>query len=243
MRPLKTEETQMKRIISATTLALVVTTAHAETPGSNMPEHIGFGSGAAVGAVVAGPLGVAIGGTLGVLIGHDVVQERALARKNQELADLNRDITNARSQLARVNARQAKTQAELVALQGLLSDLSVAVHFDVNSAMTASQYRQALEAVAKASRSIDGLTVKLVGHADPRGSEAYNQNLSEARASSVGQVLQEVGASPMTIQTEGRGEKDALADGQNDYYALDRRVDIQLSFDRKKVSEGLYSVR
>ena len=131
-----------------------------------------------VGAAVAGPVGVVVGGTLGALIGHDVVQERALARKNQELADLNREIVDARSQLARVNAEQAKTQAELVALQELLTDLSVAVHFDVNSAMTASQYRQALQAVAKASRSIDGLTVRLVGHADPRGTEAYNQNLS-----------------------------------------------------------------
>ena len=233
----------MKQLIAATTLAFAVTAAHAQTPESKMPEHIGFGSGAAVGAAVAGPVGVVVGGTLGALIGHDVVQERALARKNQELADLNREIVDARSQLARVNAEQAKTQAELVALQGLLTDLSVAVHFDVNSAMTASQYRQALQAVAKASRSIDGLTVRLVGHADPRGTEAYNQNLSEARASSVGQVLQEVGASSMTIQTEGRGERDALVDGHGAAYALDRRVDIQLSFDRKKVSEGLYSVR
>ena len=81
------------------------------------------------------------------------------------------------------------------------------------------------------------------GHADPRGSDQYNQDLSEARAASVGQVLQEVGASPMTIQTEGRGEQEALADGQNRFYALDRRVDIQLSFDGKPVNEGLYSVR
>ena len=233
----------MKRIIIATTLALSVSAAHAETSESKMPEHIGFGSGAAVGAAVAGPVGVVVGGTLGALIGHDVVQERVLARKNQELADLNRDIHDARSQLAHVNAEQAKTQAELVALQELLTDLSVAVHFDVNSAMTAKQYRQALEAVAKASRSIDGLTVKLVGHADPRGTETYNQNLSEARASSVGQVLQEVGASPMTIQTEGRGEREATVKGQDAHYALDRRVDIQLSFDGKKTSEGLYSVR
>ena len=233
----------MKRIITATMLALSVTAAHAETSISKMPEHIGFGSGAAVGAAVAGPVGVVVGGTLGALIGHDVVQERVLARKNQELADLNREIRDARSQLAHVNAEQAKTQAELVALQELLTDLSVAVHFDVNSAMTAKQYRQALEAVAKASRSIDGLTVKLVGHADPRGPESYNQNLSEARASSVGQVLQEVGASPMTIQTEGRGEREASVKGQDVHYALDRRVDIQLSFDGKKTGEGFYSVR
>ena len=233
----------MKKMMIAITLAGAVSTAHAETTESKMPEHVGFGSGAAVGAAIAGPVGVVVGGTLGALIGHDVVQERVLARKNQELADLNQEISKARSQLALVNAEQAKTQAEIVALRELLSDLSVAVHFDTNSAMTAGQYREALQAVAKASRSIDGLTVRLTGHADPRGSERYNQQLSEARAVSVGQVLQEVGASPMTIQTDGRGEQEAIADGQNRFYALDRRVDIQLSFDGKPVNEGLYSVR
>ena len=233
----------MKKIMIATTLAFAVSAVNAETTESKMPEHVGFGSGAAVGAAIAGPVGVVVGGTLGALIGHDVVQERALARKNQELANLNQEISKARSQLALVNAKHAKTQTEMAALNELLSDLSVAVHFDINSAMTAGQYRQALKAVAKASHSIDGLTVRLIGHADARGSERYNQYLSEARAASVGQVLQEVGASPLLIRTEGRGEQEALADGQNRYYALDRRVDIQLSFDGKPVNEGLYSVR
>ncbi len=233
----------MKKLMIATTLAFAVSVANAETTESKMPEHVGFGSGAAFGAAVAGPVGVVVGGTLGALIGHDIVQERALARKNRELADLNQEISQARSQLALVNAEQAKTQAEIVALRELLSDLSVAVYFDINSATTAGQYRQALTAVAKASRSIDGLTVSLTGHADPRGPERYNQHLSEARAASVGHILQEVGASPVAIQTEGRGEQGALADGQNRYYALDRRVDIQLSFDGKLVNEGLYSVR
>ena len=54
----------MKQLIAATTLAFAVTAAHAQTPESKMPEHIGFGSGAAVGAAVAGPVGVVVGGTL-----------------------------------------------------------------------------------------------------------------------------------------------------------------------------------
>lgn len=233
----------MKKTIVTLALAFTMSAVNADATESNMPQHIGFGSGAAVGAVVAGPVGVVVGGTLGALIGHDAVQARVLARRNQELADLHRDVAHARSQLALVNAARAKTQAELVAFRELLTGLSVAVHFDVDSAMTAGQYRQALEAVAKASHSIDGLTVKLVGHADSRGSESYNQNLSEARASSVGQVLQEVGALPMTIETEGRGENEALPDGQERQYALDRRVDIQLSFGGRKASENLYSIR
>ena len=233
----------MKKIIITLIMAFKMTAVNADVIESNMPQHIGFGSGAAVGAAVAGPVGVIVGGTLGAFIGHDVGRAQVMARKNQELDDLHRDIAHARSQLALVNAARAKTQAELVAFRKLLTGLSVAVHFDVDSATTAGQYRQALEAVAKASHSIDGLTVKLVGHADPRGSDSYNQNLSEARASSVGQVLQEVGALPITIKTEGRGENESLPDGQEGHYALDRRVDIQLSFGGRGASEDLYSIR
>ena len=55
----------MKKMMIAITLACAVSTAHAETTESKMPEHVGFGSGAAVGAAIAGPVGVVVGGTLG----------------------------------------------------------------------------------------------------------------------------------------------------------------------------------
>ena len=233
----------MKRLICALLLGTSATTVSANSVESRSPEHIGFGTGAALGAVVGGPVGLVVGSSLGAFIGHDVLQERALARKNQELSDLNREISVARSKLAKLNAAQVSKQTELVAFRKLLSDLSVAVHFDVDSAMTAQRYRQALEAISEASKSIDGLTVTLVGHADKRGSEIYNQRLSEARALSVGQMLQDGGVSPKTIQTEGRGEKHALADGSCGFYAMDRRVDVELNFDRKPQNESLYSLR
>jgi len=173
--------------LSAVALALA-TPALAETE-SKMPEHIGFGSGAALGAAIAGPVGVVVGGTLGTLIGHDVVNDRVIARKNRELSSLHQDITQARQALASVNAEQAKAEAELAAFRTLLGQLSVSLHFETDSAMTAGRYREALEAVASASQQIEGMTVELVGHADPRGEAQYNQVLSEARARSVGEVL------------------------------------------------------
>ena len=139
----------MKQLVCALLLASSATTISANPVESRLPEHVGFGSGAVLGAVVGGPVGVVVGSSLGALIGHDVVQERALAQKNQELSDLNREISVARSQLAQLNAARVSKEAELVTLRKLLSDLSVAVHFDVDSAMTAQRYRQALEAIAE----------------------------------------------------------------------------------------------
>lgn len=232
----------MKQVlIGALALGLSVSTwAQSD---SKLPEHIGFGSGALLGASIAGPVGVVVGGTLGTLIGHDVVNDRVIARKNQELSGLHREIGEAREALAAVNAEQAKAEAELAAFRDLLSELSVAVHFETDSAMTAERYRDALEAVARASQQIDGLTVDLVGHTDPTGTAQYNQTLSEARARSVGQVLMTSGAPIAALRTQGLGEQEALADGACGFYALDRRVDLRLGFQKQSVGDTLYSSR
>lgn len=228
-------------VIGALALGLSVATwAQSE---SKMPEHIGFGSGALLGGSIAGPVGVVVGGTLGTLIGHDVVNDRVIARKNQELSGLHREIGEARQALALVNAEQAKAEAELAAFRDLLGELSVAIHFETDSAMTAARYRQALEAVAHASQRIEGLTIELVGHTDPTGAEEYNQALSEARARSVGEILMTSGAPVSALNTLGLGEREALADGACGFYALDRRVDLKLGFQGKPVSDTLYSSR
>jgi outer membrane protein OmpA-like peptidoglycan-associated protein len=214
----------------------------AETP-SKLPEHVGFGSGATLGGVLGGPVGVVVGGTLGTLIGHDMVTDRQLAQKNEALAELHTDIHQARAQLADLNAKQAKQQAELAAFQRLLSELSVSVHFEVDSAMTAARYRQGLEAVAQASQEIEGLTVRMVGHADARGSESHNQALSAARAASVGAVLSQAGASQNALTAEARGERGARGEDQCGSHALDRRVDLHLGFETPPSDRGLYSAR
>jgi outer membrane protein OmpA-like peptidoglycan-associated protein len=232
----------MKQLVIGA-LALGLSAATWAQSESKMPEHIGFGSGALLGGSIAGPVGVVVGGTLGTLIGHDVVNDRVLAKKNAELSGLHQEIGDARQALASVNAERAKAQAELAAFRDLLSELSVAVHFETDSAMTASRYRQALQAIAHASQQIEGLTIELVGHTDPTGAEDYNQALSEARARSVGEVLVTSGAPLSALSTQGLGEQQALTDGACGFYALDRRVDLTLGFQAKPTSDTLYSSR
>ena len=50
------------------------------------------------------------------------------------------------------------------------------------------------------------------GYADRMGNEAYNQKLSESRAEAVKTYLTEKGVSPDLVQTEGRGEADAVVE-------------------------------
>lgn len=71
--------------------------------------------------------------------------------------------------------------------------------------------------------------VRVVGHTDSVGSDAYNQQLSERRAEAVATVLAEVLGTDGPITAEGRGERAPVADedqGGARAAARNRRVEI-----------------
>lgn len=81
--------------------------------------------------------------------------------------------------------------------------------------------------------------VRLIGHTDPRGSDDFNQDLSERRAKAVALFLKGKGYTG-TIATSGRGESERFqADDPGRYadeelFQLDRRVEL----DRKSGGKG-----
>ncbi|MBX2807512.1 MAG: OmpA family protein [Cellvibrionaceae bacterium] len=80
------------------------------------------------------------------------------------------------------------------------------------------------------AKGIEVTRITVVGHADSRGADAYNQALSERRATSVGDYLVAKGIDAALITTEGRGETRPVA--SNDTAAgraQNRRVDISLT--------------
>lgn len=68
--------------------------------------------------------------------------------------------------------------------------------------------------------------VRLVGHADPRGSEAYNEDLARRRAEYVKHMLTDYGVPADRLEIAARGETDAIGDTPDASYGYDRRVDI-----------------
>lgn len=73
-----------------------------------------------------------------------------------------------------------------------------------------------------------GRAMKLVGHADPRGTTVYNFGLGQERAGSVAGYLGQKGLSSERIATSSRGELDARGTDETSW-AADRRVDVLLS--------------
>jgi peptidoglycan-associated lipoprotein len=73
-----------------------------------------------------------------------------------------------------------------------------------------------------------GISVRLEGHADERGSREYNIGLGERRAQTVRRMLLIQGASTAQISTVSFGEERPAAFGNDeDSWSQNRRVEIK----------------
>lgn len=102
------------------------------------------------------------------------------------------------------------------------------VNFAFDSAALSAQAKATLEKkVAPLLRNNPGVRVKIVGHTDSIGTEAYNQALSERRAASVASYLFTRGVVRSRMVTAGRGETDPIAPNSVAAgRAANRRVEI-----------------
>ena len=79
---------------------------------------------------------------------------------------------------------------------------------------------------------IKGISLEViiaVGHTDSVGSDAYNQKLSVKRAESVKAYLVTKGIEKNRVYTEGKGEKQPVADNKtSEGRAKNRRVEIEV---------------
>lgn len=76
------------------------------------------------------------------------------------------------------------------------------------------------------SEALSGRSIEIVGHADPRGGDQYNEELGRSRAESVADYLSSHGVSRDRLQVRSMGEQ--LASDRPQDYAIERRVDIRL---------------
>jgi len=72
-------------------------------------------------------------------------------------------------------------------------------------------------------------SIRVVGHTDSVGTDAYNKGLSERRASSVVEYLLTQGLAPEKLTSEGKGESEPVADNETEEgRAQNRRVELHI---------------
>jgi OOP family OmpA-OmpF porin len=85
------------------------------------------------------------------------------------------------------------------------------------------------EAASILTENHSGASVRIEGHADWTGPDAYNQGLSERRASSVRKYLVSHGVDASRLTTAGFGESRPIASNDTrEGRALNRRVELQV---------------
>ncbi len=184
-----------------------------DQPGAGSKQSdIGAVTGLAVGALAAGPLGAVLGGAAGALLGE------RYHRQAQSSAALAEDLEHSEAQRAALAA--ALERADRVGLD---------VSFRTGDDSVAAQALSPLLKFGALAASLPQAQLRVAGFADPRGTDAYNDELSRRRAANVAAVLMSAGVARERIHIEAHGKAEAgEADGDLDAYALERRVTVRL---------------
>ena len=178
----------------------------------------GAAAGAILGQIIGGNtkstlIGTAAGAVIGGLAGVGIG-----TMMDQQEADM-------RQALAQSEAIAVKREGDMLALT-FKSDVT----FDVNSATIRPGFYTELQQVAQILNKYPETTIQVIGHTDSTGSEAYNQTLSERRASSVKNALTQYGVLSSRINAIGLGESSPIADNNTDYgRQQNRRVELRIN--------------
>lgn len=101
------------------------------------------------------------------------------------------------------------------------------VEFAFDSAELDAESRSALDAAVAVIKSHDSVSMDLIGHTDSKGSDAYNQKLSERRARAAVAYLVSKGVRADQLTAVGRGESSPVASNDTDAgRARNRRVEL-----------------
>ena len=211
----------MKRFFATILIALMATSTFAADNATRRDKTVkGAAIGGVAGAVLGGVLGnnrgsgnakrgAAIGGAVGATAG--VIIGAMMDKQERELRQIEGvDVTRVDNDELKVTVRNE-------------------VLFDFDSAGLRRASRDSLEEMAEVFQRYPDTTIVVEGHTDSTGSAAYNNRLSQRRASSVENYLQDLGVRGSRIEAIGNGESQPRAsNGTASGRQSNRRVEIHV---------------
>lgn len=155
------------------------------------------------------------------MLKQDVEQAKAqaAARTNEKLADAQATVASAQADAAAAQAEAARLKAEMRDYQLKQTQLGATlvlqdVVFETGKADLKAGAAQRLQPLAQYLQANPSVKVRIDGHTDSQGSDAYNQQLSQARAQAVRTALAGMGVAPERITALGHGEAQPVADNK-----------------------------
>ncbi|MDO8449307.1 MAG: OmpA family protein [Rhodoferax sp.] len=170
-------------------------------------------------------------------------QAKASAEKSKMAAQVAQgEVADAQRKTQEAQARAAQLEAQLADLAAKKTERGMVITlgdvlFGTDLARLNVEGMRTAEKLANVLQKNPQRTVLVEGFTDSTGTAAYNQDLSERRATAVRGALQELGVARERVAIRGYGETYPIAandTAQN--RQLNRRVEIVLSDDTGKIS-------
>jgi outer membrane protein OmpA-like peptidoglycan-associated protein len=185
---------------------------------------IGVGGGAVLGGVVGRALGntaagvivgAAVGGTVGAVIGQKMDKQAEEMKKVMGDAEVRR------------------------VGEGIVIEFKDKVLFGYDQAVLSTQAQGSLNKLANVLQKYPDTNIEILGHTDSRGTDEYNQGLSERRANAAAGYLRTNGITGTRITTKGMGEADPKATNDTEEGRTDnRRVEFVITANQKMIDEA-----
>jgi outer membrane protein OmpA-like peptidoglycan-associated protein len=185
---------------------------------------IGAAGGGTIGAVIgkaAGNtamgaiIGAAVGGATGAVIGHKMDKQAEEMKK--VLGD---------AEVRRVG-------------EGIVIDFKEKVLFGFDRSDLGANAATNLDKLINVLNKYPDTDIEILGHTDNKGTDEYNQGLSERRATSVSGYLKNHGISSSRVSTKGMGENDPIASNDTEEgRSQNRRVEFVITANEKMKADA-----
>jgi outer membrane protein OmpA-like peptidoglycan-associated protein len=123
--------------------------------------------------------------------------------------------------------------------EGIVIEFRDKVLFGFDRADLTAQAKTNLDKLTNILQKYPDTNIEVLGHTDSKGTDNYNQSLSERRASSVSTYIRTQGVNSSRLSTRGLGESDPKTSNDTDAgQAENRRVEFVITANQKMVEDA-----
>ena len=154
----------------------------------------------------------------------------SIARAQQRIRDSIEAAEAARRRADSIAAAGAAARTAAGAAATLRTTLTEMIHFDYDRSDLRAGDQAILDAKLPILQANPGVTMRIAGHTDERGSDEYNLALGQRRAGAAKRYLMEHGVADSRLETISYGKERPIAEGHDESaWAQNRRDEFEIT--------------
>lgn len=215
---------QFKHLALVTALSGILFASCKTASRSQKGAVIGAAGGGAIGAVIGKASGnTAMGAIIGATVGG--VAGAVIGRKMDKQAEEMKEV---------LGDAEVRREGE-----GIVINFKEKVLFSFNSSDLGGSAQGNLDKLVNILNKYPDTNIEVIGHTDSKGTDEYNQSLSERRANAVTTYLRNHNITTTRLKARGMGESDPVAGNEtDDGRAQNRRVEFVITANEKMKEEA-----